>query len=242
MTASTPSDEIQTASERTPLLPSDLESPKTPATQEHLFVPQITKARKNFVIILLALLILCLGIGDELIGPAQTRVFEAIVCRHFYDAHDPSVIAPGDHNGWWDDESKRGMLLGVHEGWCKIPPVQGKVAMLKGWDSGLGSIGCLLLAVPWGWFADCYGRKPLLVMLSIAFFLKAGWMQLVCECRALDHSKIWTLTICSVYFWQVFEIKLVWVSSLHSILGGGTAVATALVFTAVTDVTTEIEK
>ncbi|KAF2093221.1 MFS general substrate transporter, partial [Rhizodiscina lignyota] len=176
------------------------------------------------VLILLAFFILAIGLGDELIQPAQTRVFEAIICRKFYDVHDPSVISPGEHNGWWDDGSKRGVLLGIHEKWCKVPQVQGELAMLKGWDTGLGSIGSLFLAIPWGWFADCYGRKPLVVMLSVAFWLKAVWMQLVS------------------YFWQTFEIKLVWVSALHSLLGGSSAVASAVVFTVVTDVTTETER
>lgn len=44
------------------------------------------------------------------------------------------------------------------------------------------------------------------------------------------------------YFWQTFEIKLVWVSALHSLLGGSSAVANAVIFTAVTDVTTESER
>lgn len=187
MTVSNFPDDIQAhpPSERTPLLNSDFESPpKTPLIDEqeaNSARPQLTQTRKNFILILVAFFILAIGLGDELIQPAQTRIFEAIICRKFYDEHDPSVISPGEHNGWWDDESRRGVLLGVQEKWCKIPQVQGQLAMLKGWDAGLGSIGSLFLAVPWGWFADCYGRKPLIIMLAFAFFLKASWMQLICR-------------------------------------------------------------
>jgi MFS family permease len=37
-----------------------------------------------------------------------------------------------------------------------------------------------VLAIPFGWFADKYGRKKLLVMLSVAFFLRVAWQLTVC--------------------------------------------------------------
>lgn len=216
-------DEITPASERTPLLPST--PPKTPIAEEQELrnVPGITPARKNAIILILSAFILAIGIGDELILPAQTRVIEAIVCRGFYATHDPSIIAPG-HDGWWDDESRQGVLLGIQEKWCKLPQIQGEVATLKGYQTGLENIGSLILAVPFGWFTDVYGRRPLLVMLGVALFVRAAWQQLV------------------LYNWQVFNVKMMWISATYSIFGGGSTVAAAVIYTAVSDITTEAER
>jgi MFS family permease len=42
-----------------------------------------------------------------------------------------------------------------------------------------------VLAIPFGWFADKYGRKKLLVMLSVAFFLRVAWQLTVCMYSSL---------------------------------------------------------
>lgn len=219
----TAADSIAAASEQTPLLSST--PPKTPIFDE-TEVPKgqvITTARKNAIILILAAFILAIGIGEELISPAQTRVLEAVVCRHYYETHDPAIIKPG-HDGWWDDESRRGVLLGIQEIACKLSPIQGEVAMLKGWQTGLESIGSLILAIPYGWFADKYGRKPLLLMVGVGIALRALWQLIV------------------LYKWQTFDIRMMWISAFHSLLGGGGTVAAAVVFTAVTDITDEAER
>lgn len=212
------------SSERTPLLRSSSPSKAAlRADEREIAAPAVKPIRKNAILITLAAFILTLCLGDELIGPAQTRVIEAVVCRHFYDRHDPSVILRG-HDSWWDDQSKHGVLLGISERWCKVPQVQGEVATLKGWYAGLDSIGSLVLCIPFGWFADRYGRRPLLIMIAVATLLKASWIQLV------------------FYFWQVFSPRMAWWAALGSLVGGGSTVANAVVFTAITDITTEAER
>ncbi|KAK3045696.1 hypothetical protein LTS18_013625, partial [Coniosporium uncinatum] len=151
------------------------------------------------------------GIGDALITPALTRVMESIYCRDYYRIHKPSLIGSDGSDG-------------VKEEYCKTAEIQGNVAMLKGWQIALESVGSLLLAIPFGWFADTYGRKPLMLMLAVSFVLKAAWIQIVC------------------FFWQIFPIQLVWLSALHSFMGGGDTMALATLFTIIADVTSPAER
>jgi MFS family permease len=79
----------------------------------------------------------------------------------------------------------------------------------------------LFLSVPWGYFADTYGRRPLLLLLTIGFWFKAAWIELV------------------LALWQVLPLELVWLGSLSTFVGGGSSVANAMVFTVVSDVIPE---
>jgi hypothetical protein len=79
-----------------------------------------------YIIALIVAFILSLGVGDELIQPAQTRVIESIYCRKYYDKANPGLIG-GD--GW------------VEERYCKGSRVQGQVASLKAWSIALDGAG-----------------------------------------------------------------------------------------------------
>jgi hypothetical protein len=112
--------------EAVPLLP-----PTSPTTSRS----SKSKATPLFIITLVILVILALECGDELIGPAQTRVLESIYCRQYYEAHDPSLIGSDGGDG-------------VAEKFCKNSVIQGEVAMLKGWGitfDGTGSKSGLFL-------------------------------------------------------------------------------------------------
>jgi hypothetical protein len=113
------------ASEQTPLLPP--RSPRSVNTE--ISSPESKKSSSLLIITLVLLFVLSLEAGDQMIGPAQTRVFESIYCRQYYEKHDPSAIHGPGRNG-------------VDEELCKISVIQGQVAMLKGWQltfDGLGS-------------------------------------------------------------------------------------------------------
>lgn len=86
------------------------------------------KPRKSatYIIAFVIAFILFIGVGDELIQPAQTRVIESIYCRQYYDKVDPGLIG-GD--GW------------VEEKYCKGSKVQGQVASLKAWALSLEGAG-----------------------------------------------------------------------------------------------------
>jgi hypothetical protein len=109
----------ESSSESLPLLP-----PTSPSTPQ----PLKSKPSPTFIITLVVLVIIALESGDELIGPAQTRVFESIYCRRYYEAHDPSLIGSDGGDG-------------VAERFCKNSIIQGEVAMLKGWGITFDGIG-----------------------------------------------------------------------------------------------------
>lgn len=79
----------------------------------------------------------------------------------------------------------------------------------------------LFLSVPWGYFADMYGRRPVFLLLTLGFWIKAAWVMLVLS------------------FWQLLPLELVWLGSLSVVIGGGSSVANAMVFTVISDVIPE---
>ncbi|KAK0653248.1 hypothetical protein DIS24_g6213 [Lasiodiplodia hormozganensis] len=182
--------------ERSPLLPPH--SPSAPAR------PRWSPATISY----LFLLIIIAGVAaDGISAPALTRIYEAIYCRQYFAEHDPSLI--GRDN--------------VPEKFCKIPAVQGKVAMLKAWQTFFDAIGSLSLAIPWGWYADSRGRKPVILLTTWSLFARAVWIQIVCFC------------------WKALPLKLVWLSAIHSI-SGGAPVFSAIAYVIVADVTPQQER
>lgn len=166
------------SSETSPLL-SPSAAPVHSETQSSQFTPK--KPSRARIIILLLLYLVFLDLGYELIVPAQTRVFEQVYCRLYYEEHDPSLIGSDGKDG-------------VDEKWCKVDVVQGEVAMLKAWQIALDSVGSefpllshlftlfppepdrlvsvLVFSVPWAYAADSYGRKPVILLLTLALFVK----------------------------------------------------------------------
>jgi MFS family permease len=82
----------------------------------------------------------------------------------------------------------------------------------------------LLFSLPWGYFADKYGRRPTLFLVVIGFWLRSAYTQIIC------------------YFGLVVPLKLVWVSALHTMIGGSSSVAAAMIYTVISDVTPEAER
>ena len=180
------------------------------------------------ILTILLLYVIFLDLGYELILPAQTRVFEAIYCKDYYKKHEPDLIGSDGGDG-------------VDEKWCKVGVIQGQVAMLKGWQITLDSIGSmrlsipgswshprltssstvLVFSVPWGYFADLYGRKPVILLLSIALAIKYAYIQLIC------------------WFGGALPLRLAWLSAIHTALGGSVSVAIALIYTIISDVLPE---
>ncbi|KAL1617925.1 hypothetical protein SLS56_010765 [Neofusicoccum ribis] len=115
----------------------------------------------------LFLLVIIAGVTAENVSlPAFTRIYESIYCRQYYAEHDPSLIGRDGGDG-------------VPEEFCKISQVQGEVAMLRAWQTFFDSVGTISLAVPWGYYADVRGRKPVLVMVTASLLARAVWMQVV---------------------------------------------------------------
>lgn len=106
------------------------------------------KNKQSWQILLVgALLILLTDFGFFLSIPPQTKIFEDILYRQYYESHPQSAQS---------SEQDR-----------KIIPVQSELAQINGWKDTFDAVPSILVAVPYGARADRIGRKPCL-LLSIA--------------------------------------------------------------------------
>ncbi|KAF2460314.1 major facilitator superfamily domain-containing protein [Lineolata rhizophorae] len=189
-----------TSSETSPLLPRPDQRSCSPAKDDGWLRDRRKRSSTAAVLTVLVLAILAGAGADQVLDPALTRIYESVLCRDYWRKHDPSLIGSDGGDG-------------VKEEKCKIPEVQGELAMLLGFQTGLSCIGSLLTAIPFGWGAD---ETPYASDYGSPFFgLLLG------------------------YFWSIFPIKLVWLYSLHSFFGGGSPVVSAMVFVCISDVVNE---
>jgi len=104
----------------------------------------------------------CIGIavtadiGEYLSLTPKVRLFESVICTDYYLRVDPSLVRV--------DGS-------VPEHFCKVDPVQDKVAIILGGQLFFDSIPAILLPVPYGYLADTYGRKWILVLAMLGYAL-----------------------------------------------------------------------
>ncbi|RDW58813.1 MFS transporter-10 [Coleophoma cylindrospora] len=112
----------------------------------------------------------------------------------------------------------------VPEEWCKVAPVQAEVALIRGYEALFVSIPGVLLAVPYGLLADKWGRKPVVLLSLLGFLL----------------STTCTLVVCR--FWQFLPLRLVWLSPIFTIIGGGAPVLFSMTYTIIADVVPENER
>ncbi|KAK6072651.1 short-chain dehydrogenase reductase sdr [Seiridium cupressi] len=189
--------------EARPLLAPPVEtwdgSHKTPITSSHR-----TRCTWPWVYVVIGCILLAVvnDVGEYLYTAPRIRLFESVACARYYLQYDPSVVDP--------DGS-------VPERLCKINPVQDETASILGWQSFFDSIPAILLPLPYGYLADKYGRKWILVLALLGFTLT--WVS--------------TLIIVGVLHWP---LQYVWLSSIFHIIGGGSAVGTTMITTIVADV------
>lgn len=112
----------------------------------------------------------------------------------------------------------------VKEEFCKVTEVQSEVAAVKGYFELFEGILCLLLAIPYGLMADRYGRKPTVCLVIPGYMISV------------------VITFVVLWFSETIPLRAVWLSTLSSFIGGGPAVAFAVVWTMMSDVTSEEER
>ncbi|EPE26904.1 MFS general substrate transporter [Glarea lozoyensis ATCC 20868] len=177
--------------ETTNLLP---ESPKSPA-------------KWDWKTITFLCIVLCItfDIGDYLIQAPRLRLYESIICDEYYSTHNislPQTVPTGGP---------------IPEQHCKLDEIQDELAMIQGWQVAFDSISSILLAVPYGWVADKYGRK-LVITAALGGCIMAY---------------VWTLLVAG---WWHLPLRWVWVSSIFLMIGGGNVTATTMASTIVADV------
>lgn len=202
------------ANEQTPLIAPAHNGTKTADSQTG---PQASRPYKR-VLTLLCIVLVLVQCGDELGQSPNTRIAEAIICYRHYEATDPTKVLIGRA------AIGPGAIGGVSEISCKVGAVQSQLSTLRGYQGFLDGMPSLLLALPFGWAADKYGRKPFLVLGVLSFVLRVIWKQLV------------------FWFWQSLDIRWTWASALHGLMAGSSPVVSALFFVIVSDIVPENER
>ncbi|KAH7016374.1 uncharacterized protein B0I36DRAFT_396705 [Microdochium trichocladiopsis] len=138
--------------------------------QEHGLKPQSRCDWHWFSVVALVIVTSIVSdIGEDLYGAPRLRLFESAICKRYYAEHNPLLIDPEGS---------------VPERHCKVDPVQERLAELLGWLYFSNSVPAILLPIPYGYLADKYGRRWILVgvveaptglvCLSSLFFLLGG--------------------------------------------------------------------
>ncbi|KAK0732543.1 major facilitator superfamily domain-containing protein [Apiosordaria backusii] len=107
---------------------------------------------------------------------------------------------------------------------CKDNDVQGELSTILGWKITLSLIPSLLMAVPYGAGIDRFGRRPFLGLCFVGLSLSAGWDAVVCA------------------FPSAFPLRFIWLDCLFLFIGGGTTVLSAVLYTIVSDISTESQR
>ncbi|KAJ5188076.1 Major facilitator superfamily domain general substrate transporter [Penicillium cf. griseofulvum] len=107
---------------------------------------------------------------------------------------------------------------------CKSEAVQGELALVIGYQSTLDVIPGLVLALPYGVLSDHWGRKPFLYLSILGIILGEIWVRIVC---------LWS---------SVIPLRMVWMSAVFKIIGGGDQVLMAIAMVIVAEVFSEDER
>ncbi|RAK98755.1 MFS general substrate transporter [Aspergillus ibericus CBS 121593] len=101
---------------------------------------------------------------------------------------------------------------------CKSPNVQAELALVNGWKDMFDQLPGIALALPYGFLADRVGRKPILLLSLMGLLMEEVAIRVVCWCTT------------------VFPIRMVWVTPIFQLIGGGPQISTAMAYAMITDV------
>jgi hypothetical protein len=155
------SNEETSPSERSLLLP-----PKRPTgpSRQLSIIPQVHSLR--FAILLIFLAIFVLMFVSYLIGTPQLRLYEDIICRHYYDE-----IKGESHIALTED---------IDESLCKIDEIQKELAIVVRGSGVVDSIPSLLFSLSYGMLEDRIGQKSVFGLALTRIILSQCWIILVC--------------------------------------------------------------
>ncbi|KAI0836032.1 hypothetical protein F5Y06DRAFT_299133 [Hypoxylon sp. FL0890] len=159
------------------------------------------RAEKPWTITTLICLAIFLWVFSGMLSivPA-TRLAEEIFCRRYYGPNMP-----------------------IDETMCKVKEVQAQIAYVFGFSVTLTSLIGILVAFPFGVFAD-RARKPVYLLGALG------------QCL----SVMWALVV--FYFSESIPIELVLLAPISGLLGGGLTVATTVLCAIISDVNTPENK
>lgn len=117
-----------------------------------------------------------------------------------------------------------GMLGNIEEGECKGADVQEELNVVMAGLLFLGAVPSLVTTIPYGLVADRMGRKPVFALSIVGIILAQCWNLMV------------------VRFWRYMPLRLVWISPIFTLIGGGEAVANMVFFAMGSDITTDEQR
>ncbi|KAH7142596.1 major facilitator superfamily domain-containing protein [Dactylonectria estremocensis] len=109
----------------------------------------------------------------------------------------------------------------IEEKRCKVDEVQTKLAWLGACAAMVDSTVSLLVSLPWGILSDSIGRKPILQLAFSSMVLAVGWNIIVLATNG------------------ILPIGLIVVSPVFYMFGGGMSVISSVLYSIISDVTTE---
>ncbi|EER42631.1 MFS multidrug transporter [Histoplasma capsulatum H143] len=127
--------------------------------------PRKTREKPVVFVFLCVLIVFCIDFGNFLSVAPQTRIYEAIACRKYYEKQEPGQYR---------------LLEDIPEDKCKIPPVQGELAFVQGLQisfEALPTVVGLLLGQFWVllvcWFSRVMSLRAVWLG-SAALFIGGG--------------------------------------------------------------------
>ncbi|KID74511.1 MFS efflux pump atnC [Metarhizium brunneum] len=157
---------------------------------------QTSNISARTVLILVGICIIAIDFGNYLSFAPQIDILEQIVCRRH------GIARPGDASG--PD--------------CKADGIQAELAILVGWMAFCNQVPGIILALPYGFAADRFGRKPVLLLSLIGLILEEMVVRFI-----LGTS-------------DRIPAEAIWAAPLLQLIGGGPQIATSMAFTIITDV------
>ncbi|KAI1358457.1 major facilitator superfamily domain-containing protein [Xylaria arbuscula] len=112
----------------------------------------------------------------------------------------------------------------IDEDMCKVDAIQSKLAYLFAITNSLNAGVSVLAALPWGIAADKIGRRPVFALGLTGMALSLLWIMVV------------------GWFPQVLSPRLVWLSPIFYLMGGGNPVVAATITSMATDVVEESQR
>ncbi|KAF7720138.1 Uncharacterized protein PECH_001148 [Penicillium ucsense] len=174
--------------------------------------PACSQQKKFMILTMCAIFVLAADIGAFVSLAPETAIYERIICRNQGILSD-SVDTP---------------LVGVPPANpndpCKSESVQAELALIKGYKDMFEVLPSILLSLPYGVLSDHWGRKPVLLLGIVGIVLGEMWIRLV------------------AFFPNVFPLRLIWMSGLFRIIGGGDQTLVTIALVMVADVFSEEER
>ncbi|KAJ5882979.1 uncharacterized protein N7473_009865 [Penicillium subrubescens] len=174
--------------------------------------PGRSKSKKLMILLMCSIFVLAVDFGNDIGLAPETAIFEQIICRN------QGLLSSGG-------ESPPTATLPVDgSDPCKSEAVQGELALVLGYKSMFEVLPSIFLSLPYGVLSDHWGRKPVIYLGITGLLLGELWVRLV------------------ALFSNVLPLRLVWMTGLFRIIGGGDQALVSIALVMVADIFSEEER